>query len=498
MINKKYSILSLLFLLSVFGINAQNFKKISKDKMKKDFEAFINFQKEVNPQIEIKKEVTGYDIIKELETIKQSIDTITQNISYYKLIYTATTACMDLHNRPYDGFSLNLKFFLRFLKNKRQIEWFKWCKKQEISGNEFIYLKGHYFNQFPFYTDLVNSFMKTRKLSKDSVFFPIGIELKSYQNLSPEDFLHNSLNYGTRWDNKKKIFYTTSFKYFSNPKLSTQTTSYIDAYKNELNYQNSDSTIIFSRRNYYLKFDSAFVSYFEKDKILFIRIPEMNNWNFYPLEIAKFQNKEIQKIVIDIRGNNGGNDYTWMNTIVSIIADPLKIPIKTVARNTNLAKKLIGRKVNKLLDVPFLESDKYFICTNDTQILNPEKKSLNYKKNIYILIDENSFSSSLAFASIAKYFDNIITVGKPTGRIGGRGISPVYITLPYSKLMVQAEPLIDVTNCNTAEDVYHDDVEVLVEPDIKYYQVLFHAKNPYSEEFLYQYDPYFKKVLEAK
>ena len=57
----------------------------------------------------------------------------------------------------------------------------------------------------------------------------------------------------------------------------------------------------------------------------------------------------------------------------------------------------------------------------------------------------------------------------------------------------------DVTNCKKPLDVYHDIPEIEVNPTLE--EGLLFPRSGYdtkSKEFLYRYDPWFRKVLELK
>ena len=59
--------------------------------------------------------------------------------------------------------------------------------------------------------------------------------------------------------------------------------------------------------------------------------------------------------------------------------------------------------------------------------------------------------------------------------------------------------LIDNTNAQIASDVYHSEVEIPISLPIEYYiNRINHQGNTSTDEYLYNFDSLFKKVLELK
>jgi hypothetical protein len=115
------------------------------------------------------------------------------------------------------------------------------------------------------------------------------------------------------------------------------------------------------------------------------------------------------------------------------------------------------------------------------------------------LVNERCFSSSLAFISVCGRTDKLVTVGKNTGCIKARSITPYFLTLPNSKLIFKLVPCFDATNATKLEDHYDNAAEIPVEPNIEYYiNEISYKGNRYDKDFLLNYDPIFKVALEAK
>lgn len=110
----------------------------------------------------------------------------------------------------------------------------------------------------------------------------------------------------------------------------------------------------------------------------------------------------IQKIILDVRDNKGGSDRCWHEILSYITQKPITLASKLLIVN--------NRHTNAILDMykipdskisPAFSKKQYYFMT-DTLSLQPASEDLHYDGKIYILINENTFSSALAFTSIAE------------------------------------------------------------------------------------------------
>jgi len=222
------------------------------------------------------------------------------------------------------------------------------------------------------------------------------------------------------------------------------------------------------------------------NKIAYIKIPRMIN-DLEMDEDKKILNDYLPKIknykalVIDIRGNGGGSSYYWTHYLVP------KITSKSFVYKTNIfiregeiiqniknyykkfnSKELVNFKTFDNLDknsMPKLPEEifsnfKYYV--EDKQNITPLKDSINFKGNIYLLVDRGSFSSSDGFANFSKNSGFATLIGEKTG---GDGISsdPWIETLPNSNFLFRIAKEMGTTEegtCNfehkTSPDIYID------------------------------------------
>ena len=245
------------------------------------------------------------------------------------------------------------------------------------------------------------------------------------------------------------------------------------------------------------------VLYFEQTGILYIRLPDMDTEyiSFYRDTIPKYKDKSIQKVVIDIRSNGGGNDEVWMTVLSAIIDKSIICKNKTYLKNTPLVIDYMSKIRNEQIISDQISSlnidDNYYLERFDKDTIALSPKSIRYTGKIYVLVDKRCFSSALAFTAFCCRTDQLITVGQPSGYIGGRGTSPFFFSLPHSKLIFAISPMLDATNVESIEDYYDRFVQIPVFLTIADY--VFERKyegERYGEEYLFNYDSTFRKVLE--
>lgn len=188
-----------------------------------------------------------------------------------------------------------------------------------------------------------------------------------------------------------------------------------------------------------------------KDKIAYIHIPQM----IQPWEMSGDQEiidpylqeiKDYQALIIDIRGNGGGNSSYWSHYLVpSIIAQPYSAETYNFWKDGELINafikaryhsKMFINKVSKLdtTQLPMLppeihESFTYY--SKGTITTNPSETSIGFKGNIYLLVDSGVYSSSEALAMFAKESGFATLIGEKTGG-DGIGTDPLLAMLPNS------------------------------------------------------------------
>lgn len=188
-----------------------------------------------------------------------------------------------------------------------------------------------------------------------------------------------------------------------------------------------------------------------EDELAYMKIKEMANFNQAQEDLIKIKeflkNIEVyEKLIIDIRGNSGGQDEYWKN-IVSLITDKtLEVNYYSFFKGGHRYEldpyKVQGLTTIKVLDDDVLvnfpkEVEEYFnYYKKDFININPQDNNLNFKGKVYLLVDKDVFASAENFAAFAKDSGFATLVGEATG--GNRIFEEVpIIHLPRTKFVIR-------------------------------------------------------------
>jgi C-terminal processing protease CtpA/Prc len=210
--------------------------------------------------------------------------------------------------------------------------------------------------------------------------------------------------------------------------------------------------------------------------------------------ILKHKSKAIKAIVIDIRDNMGGNDQCWESLLGHIFSDTLLYHHCLLMNDHEPVRKRY-QMTSEYKDYGFAT---YRVLEEEMASFAPQPVNLGYTGTIYVLRNENIFSSANAFASFATKTDKIKTIGTPTGCIGGRGTTPNIFLLPHSRFCFLLELALDASYVTTAEEFYHDYINYPINPSMNYYNWYnnLNISKKVKINNRYKYDEFFLKAVE--
>lgn len=222
-----------------------------------------------------------------------------------------------------------------------------------------------------------------------------------------------------------------------------------------------------------------------KDKIAYIGIKEMTSENIRANEEKIIKDylqkvKDYEVMIIDIRGNGGGDSTYWHDFLLPNIID------RTYSQKTyNFIKDgellMDYRRYSrfKSFDIETLESFNFPKITENiakdfdymssyTRKINPRADSINYEGKVYLLVDNGVYSSSEMFASFVKESGFATLVGTTT--LGdGIGNDPMQVVLDNTGYIMRFSKSLGVTekgSINELEkttphiEVYGDDLSL--------------------------------------
>lgn len=486
--NKSFFILIIFIFLQLTG-TCQILPKLSKDKMLEDYNFLLNIISKYNPQLEIREQVQKINIIDSIANYKGKIT----NCGNTKEFVLALNEILNLCNDSHFSFEPYIDDSLKKREIKINSKYYKVIRSEQIHSS---FAPNIFYKNDTFYVLQGLGLRKTNKI--DTIVYP-GTKILSINNIPTSLYIkkHLQLRNDYKWDLINHKFYSEIISFNKEMGIAPRLLLNFDGNDYTLNYKVN----LFNRQTIWgywdLKFLEKQVIYFEKNRILYIRMPEMDNKEYYVNEILnKGNGKQIDKVVIDIRDNPGGDDEVWMSVLSVIIKNPLITNLEYGIPNVPELLKALDVSPDSLTTAPQPFLNNRFLLYNESEVIKPFENSLKYDGKIYILQNQNCYSAAGSLIAMAEYHDNIINIGQETGVILGRGMTPIIFMLPNSKFNFRIHPVIDLTNVKTPIDVFHDKIKIFVDVSIAQFIQFYHGDYVFGEEFLLNNDPWFKKVIE--
>ena len=491
----------LVLLLTAYCIDSHAQSSLTIAQMVSDFDTLINNILTISPQHHVRQKVTGIDIRKNLHLIRDEVFNCKTDAAFLECVQRALNSCQDGHTSLIrTGYLPSRKDYQEAGLSDQAIDLIPrydslWRIDPANNRKLFIpliYLKGEYY--------CFSSFSAGEKNIK------AGSKLVSCNGQSIHRFVQSLLSYKRmmRWDFERKRYFAEDFFLAANFKgedsllldfvqPDKKKTRVNLAFSQVLHFPDTINTSVNQTKK---------VEYWEKEQLLYIRVPQMSEADYYPPLIRSLAaNKPVSKVVIDIRDNPGGGDGVWINILGALIKDTISYTDFILCNNTDAVKRHFPENAKDWK--PYRQKDfiqnNYLIFYSGPSSIQPDSLSILYDGPIYLLQNENIYSSAGSFSAVAALSSQLISVGNNTGRLLGKGVSPLLFELPSSKILYRIEPVIDFLNVKTAADVYHDKVEDKVELSIDEYLNRLKNKNIlYEKDYLLQKDPVFIKAINMK
>lgn len=260
-------------------------------------------------------------------------------------------------------------------------------------------------------------------LSKDAYFNHMLISYRYKENPTHE-FLYNVMNNKT-----SKYFYQYdqkgTVKSNQSPKESNAVTN----------------------NNASIKASAVTYKKYKNNKIAYIKIKSFNNLENDKKEIQQFFNtlKGYNSLIIDIRGNTGGNAEYWRNYLVLPNLKEKATYHETMLLRGEISKKFVSL-VCELQPISKLNITKYSkLNMSDIKMMgNFTTNSYEYKKskkpeftgNIYLLVDHKVYSAAEGLAYFCKSTGWATIIGENTGG-DGMLMNPMVCVLKNSGICFQ-------------------------------------------------------------
>ncbi|MEI6313210.1 MAG: S41 family peptidase [Bacteroidota bacterium] len=474
----KFIVLFLLFGQVTLG---QQNLTLNKSQMYADFDTLVNTIYQTSPQVQVKKDVLNYDFIKETNLLRRQIDTISNDLSFYRLLLGVLNSSQDLHTS-----ALNEQIGWA---EKQDNDYWTWRNSKFKFTIPLTYGNGNYYITSPVI------------IKNDTI--PIGTVMNKFNGKDIDNYVNQKTwtRNGFSIDFNNKKFYNDNFyknleSIFKDSLIISFTLP--QGTKKEFHLPSLYQPKYLPIKKYV---DTTRVEYWESERILYIRLTEMSekykDYLKIKLNDVKSEINKIDKIIVDIRNNPGGNDNVWTDLYADLIDLPITYKLKmAVTEQISLRTEFISKREKN--NDKIIKKYNFYNISNEIESIEPSNLSIHFKGKIFVL-SENVYSSAGSAVAVASANnnDNLISVGRYTGQFLGIGIPPLKFELANSKLKFRVAPSIEITNVKKAKDLMQDKIEVIVPFDLSYYIAKFESKIlPTDKNFLIKFDPFIKAVIE--
>ena len=216
-----------------------------------------------------------------------------------------------------------------------------------------------------------------------------------------------------------------------------------------------------------------------KDKLAYIRISSLIGMEYINQDrdiVINYLNeiKDYPFLIIDIRGNGGGDSRYWAYFLLPNIIDK-KYETKNylLIKSGELNKKIIeqmnfNKDVKTFLDKASFSRDVKDILKDFDgylafdSIIEPSEDSIHYKGRIYLLVDNGVYSSAEMLASFCKETKLATLVGSRTAG-DGIGFDPMQVALPNTAFVLRFSNNMGLTESGSINELDQTMPDIIVQ-----------------------------------
>lgn len=378
-------------------------EKHSTENLIKDIDFLIKTIEEVHPNAYayLDKE-TFY---KEVNEIKSKINRPMNSIEFYKEIAPLVSLLKDGHTNVFIPKDLFAEFLISTGKK-----------------------------QFPLVIEIRNNKIFNKKSMNKEIDIPIGAEILSINDIEAERIVKELKKYETGMkDQYKEVKLERDF-YF----LSWLGYQFLDEYKLTYKYEDNVSTIVTDgvskdKLDSYLKRMYSYSTNYNyeifDDKICYLDFNSFSDYSSFEKLLERMfkeiNEKNIEKLIIDIRDNGGGNSRLGDLLISYIYDKPFYLFSRT---DVKVSKQIIER--DNWGDVSQIGET---VTYDGSPIYNADMEN-RFNGRICVLTNRYTFSSAADFAVTIKDFNIGRLIGEETGGLATCYGDVYHFSLPNSNL----------------------------------------------------------------
>lgn len=212
-------------------------------------------------------------------------------------------------------------------------------------------------------------------------------------------------------------------------------------------------------------------------EIGYIEIPLMNNSSYIEndkVAILEYLEKikDYDALVVDIRGNRGGDSRYWNYIFSNIVSRDYHTDYYSFYKDGELISEFLNYNKNFIEPIEKLDTSnlkklppevtrdfKSYLKHQDS--VEKVNSSINFKGKIYLLVDDKVFSSAEALAVFAKSTGMATLIGEKT-KGDGIGSDPMLMMLPNSGLVFNFTKEMGTTSDGTCNEEHKTDPDIIV------------------------------------
>ena len=216
-----------------------------------------------------------------------------------------------------------------------------------------------------------------------------------------------------------------------------------------------------------------------KDKLAYIRISSLIGMEYINQDrdiVINYLNeiKDYPFLIIDIRGNGGGDSRYWAYFLLPNIIDKKYetedyILIKSGELNKKIFEQMhFNKDVKTFLDNSSFSSDVKDILKDfdgyltGGSIIEPSEDSIHFKGKIYLLVDNGVYSSAEMLASFCKETKLATLVGSRTAG-DGIGFDPMQVALPNTAFVLRFSNNMGLTESGSINELDQTMPDIIVQ-----------------------------------
>ncbi len=507
-----FSAFFLLFICHLSVSQTNDFRQLTKAEYYKDFDTLYKWITSVSPMYLVNDKLKKESFSTNMKELRRKIDIIKSNQDFLKIVINALNLIQDPHAaletkngrvapsllypqsdtiynmqsvRIYDSL-LNLSAAMRIRPN---------LPIKYIDGSYVVYYP------FKFNDTFIDTGFTVTLINGKNIHSFIKANIANISTIKYD--LENEISF-------KDNFYRSRFLFENEQHSFTMQFAKGNIRKDVIVHINDTATLDkpITAIGFNVNASAKKILWIDSLKILYIRMPLMTDGNYYIEEIKKLLDKKPRKIIFDIRGNGGGNDWPWVSALKLLIkSNEIVIPLFFGLRNTDIVKNNIHRWLPESLfslgpskyTSPLLKDGDFLsFKTPQGNAYTADSMSMQYGGKIYLFCHGYEYSSGGNFIDIAKANEKIVTVGMTTGLFGGTQFSPIPFILPNSKIIFHLEPTLDFKQVETAEDFYHNYIDIPYKYSVLDLYNIATYRDVSDLDFLLWKDPLFKLVKDLK